>query len=81
MSSLQQLNSEWKTLRDTLSGRIEQTDTGHIIYSESQFATAAWHNMLKAWHAELSDLLFQYPAPNRKIERASTSSALDQANL
>jgi hypothetical protein len=71
MSSLQHLNGEWKKLSATLAARMEQTDAGHIISSDSQFATAAWHNVLRSWRAELDALIAQYPAPARNIELIS----------
>ena len=71
MSSLQHLNGEWKKLSAMLAVRMKETDTGHIISSDSQFATAAWHNVLRSWRAELDALIAQYPAPERYIEFTS----------
>lgn len=78
MSSLQHLNGEWKELSAMLTARMGQTDTGHIISSDSQYATAAWHNVLRSWCADLDALIAQYPLPARKIELASYLSETDQ---
>jgi hypothetical protein len=61
MDTLQQLHKEWASFREMLAKKIDQSETGHVIYSDSQFAMAAWHNKLKNWRAELDRLMSDYP--------------------
>lgn len=77
MNSLRHLYREWEAQRDILLLLIEQSKTGHVIHTDGQYATAAWHNMLVAWRTELIDLMAQYSSlqPGEACEATTDPSA------
>ena len=44
----------------TIAQKIQESETEQTISSDLQYATAAWHNKLKAWREDLDRLMAEY---------------------